>query len=338
VIVGGETISSDFPVYTTIGPIAGKDAFIAQFNSDLSILEDSTRLGGARNDSIHTMILNSGEVYVCGRTYSDNFPTTPGVYKISPVPGYDGGFIARLSSDLRTLTASTLLGGKLEDVMGIAVDGSGRLVISGHLHEPGYPITQGAYQTSWAGEYDLFVSKFTTDLSGAYIAVDITDYDFGNVPLGKYSSINITVSNTGTVTLNLTGISFTDTSSPDYSQTDNCTNSIPPSGSCIITVTFTPSSIGAKLATLRIESDDPINPIIDISLRGTGALGPTISVNPGFLDFGKVAVTSSSAPQSITISNTGSFDLSIQGITLAGPPDFSQVNNCPGTPAILILI
>jgi len=76
------------------------DAFISKFNSRLSRLLASTYVGGSGNDSAYALALDSsGNVYVAGRTYSSDFPTTPGAYDETHNSG-DSVFISKLDSNL----------------------------------------------------------------------------------------------------------------------------------------------------------------------------------------------------------------------------------------------
>jgi len=54
--------------------------------------------------------------------------------------------------------------------------------------------------------------------------------------------------------------------------------------------------------------------------------GPIAGVSPSSLTFGSQATGTTSFPQSVTLSNTGSAALAVAGITTSG--DFSQINNC----------
>jgi hypothetical protein len=64
---------------------------------------------------------------------------------------------------------------------------------------------------------------------------------------------------------------------------------------------------------------------------GGGSTGtPAVSLSPSSLTFGNQDVGTTSAPQSVTLTNTGNAALSISGITLYGTnaTDFSQSSNC----------
>jgi hypothetical protein len=150
----------------------------------------------------------------------------------------------------------------------------------GHLHT-------SYYYSSFPR--NLRYSYRTTALTpNPNISAGPASYDFGDVETGSSASQAITISNTGDADLNISGISIT--GSTDFGQSSACTT-VAPAGSCTITVTFSPSSLGAKAATLSILSDDPDESPLDVALSGTGT-----SVLPLTL---VVTTTSDSGPGSL---------------------------------------
>ena len=173
VYVTGYTTSTDFPTttgaYDTSGGDSYGNAFIARLNSDLTKLSASTCLGGSGYDTGDSLALDtSGNVYVMGETYSTNFPTTSGAYDTSGGGSYgnDDAFIAKLSGDLTKLSASTYLGGSLNDsASGISLDSSGNVYVTGSTSSTDFPTTSGAYDTSNNGSSDVFISKLASNLT-----------------------------------------------------------------------------------------------------------------------------------------------------------------------------
>ena len=184
VYVTGYTNSPDFPVtsdaYDTSHGIYD-DAFISKLNNDLSSLLASTFLGAedvieydkrSGNDSAGSLALDSsGNVYVTGDT-NGLFPTTSGAYDISA--DFDYGsvnmeyevFISKMSSNLSSLLASTYLGSSEgEGATSLAIDSSGNVYVAGYTYSSGFPTTTGAYDTSFSGGSDVFISKLDGDLS-----------------------------------------------------------------------------------------------------------------------------------------------------------------------------
>jgi hypothetical protein len=77
---------------------------------------------------------------------------------------------------------------------------------------------------------------------------------------------SITLSNPGTASLSVTSIS----ASGNFSQSNNCGTSVAAGGSCIVQVTFTPTSAGTLTGTLTIQDNASGSPQT-ASLTGTGA-------------------------------------------------------------------
>ena len=151
------------------------------------------------------------------------------------------------------------------------------------------------------------------------ISVSPTSLDFGSVTVGYTSSAQtVTVSNTGTANLNVGSVSTTG----DFTiQTDNCSGAtVSAGGNCTVDVVFEPTAEGALSGTLSIPSDDPDTSNVNVALSGTGTVvpEPNISVSPAAKDFGSVTVGETSAPQTFTVSNTGTADLNIYAVTKTG--------------------
>jgi hypothetical protein len=169
IYVAGYTYSSDFPttpgVYDTSFN-GGGDAFVSRLSGDLTSLLSSTFLGGSGYDYAYSIAIGSaGDIYVAGCTYSSDFPTTPGAYDTSYNGGHDA-FVSRLSGDLTSLLSSTFLGGNNEDLAySIAIDSGENIYVAGYTLSSDFPTTPGAYDTSYNGGPDAFVSRLSGDLT-----------------------------------------------------------------------------------------------------------------------------------------------------------------------------
>lgn len=109
---------------------------------------------------------------------------------------------------------------------------------------------------------------------------------------------------------------------------DTCTGvAVPLSGSCTITVVFAPDSVGNVIATLRLISNAPTSPtLIGLTGEGTALAVGTLAAAPAALDFGTREIGTTTAAQSITVSNAGSAPVTVSGITASG--DYAQTNDC----------
>jgi hypothetical protein len=162
--VTGLTLSTDFP--TTAGAFDTSandlDAFVTKLNPAGSGLSYSTFLGGSSVDVGQGIAVDSaGAAYVAGFTPSTDFPTTAGAFDTS-YNGGDDGFVTKLERDGSGLSYSTFLGGSnFEDGLGIAVDSAGAAYVAGVTSSTDFPITAGAFDTSYNGGGDAFVTKLT---------------------------------------------------------------------------------------------------------------------------------------------------------------------------------
>ncbi|MCP4666466.1 MAG: hypothetical protein GY849_08860, partial [Deltaproteobacteria bacterium] len=160
IYVVGRSDSTNFPTKQAFqGTNAGnQDAFIAKLDPTGATLAYSTYLGGASLDQgIGIALDGSGNVYVSGRSSSTNFPTKQAFQGTNA--GNQDAFIAKLDPTGATLAYSTYLGGaSLDQGIGIALDGSGNVYVSGRSSSTNFP-TKQAFQGTNAGGYDAFITK-----------------------------------------------------------------------------------------------------------------------------------------------------------------------------------
>lgn len=175
--VTGLTESPNFPTtagaYETdpagSGPDLGVDAYVSKISADGTHLIYSTFLGGASADIAYALAVDpTGGVYVAGSTSSADFPTTPGaadsVYSNESGIVLGEGFVAKLSPAGDGLVYATYLGGEsLETVNGIAVGAGGVAYATGYTQSTDFPVTAGAFQTSYGGTEDAFVTAIASD-------------------------------------------------------------------------------------------------------------------------------------------------------------------------------
>jgi len=162
VFVTGETASSDFPAaggFQTIYGGGTADGFVARINSAGSLLW-SSYLGGSGYDYGDSIAVDgSGDAYVTGETGSTNFPTSGGFD--TSLGGTQDAFVAKVSA-AGALVWSSYLGGSAGDVgWGIAVDGSGDLLVTGYTTSTNFPVS-GGFDTTHGGYADVFITKVST--------------------------------------------------------------------------------------------------------------------------------------------------------------------------------
>ena len=133
---------------------------MTKLSNDGSRLVYSTFLGGSDVDCLGNGIaVKGGRAFVEGATFSRDFPTTPGAFQRTFAGGDGDGFVTELSKDGSALVYSTYLGGSgFEQGSDIAVEG-GNAYVTGPTDSPDFPTTPGAYDTTYNGGGDAFVTK-----------------------------------------------------------------------------------------------------------------------------------------------------------------------------------
>lgn len=169
-VVVGVTESVDFP--TTLGAFdpfynGATDAFVSCIAPDGRSLVWSTMLGGVGDDAARSVVVDAaGVVTVAGETTSTDFPSTTGAFDTS-FGGDRDVFVAQLSVDGSVLEWSTFLGGTLADRCGeLARAANGDLVAVGTTRASGFPVTAGAFDTTFNGGGffgDVFVTRLAQD-------------------------------------------------------------------------------------------------------------------------------------------------------------------------------
>ncbi len=152
---------------------------------------------------------------------------------------------------------------------------------------------------------------------------------FGSQNLGLAgSSQPVTVSNPGNAPLSIAGIGVTGANPSDFSLQNGCGAILAVHAQCTVQVTFQPTAVGARSATLVLQSNAGPQPV---ALSGTGFGTPQAILGATSLIFGAVNLTASSSAQDITISNAqGTAALTITSVSLAGmnADDFTIPNSC----------
>jgi uncharacterized repeat protein (TIGR03803 family) len=160
------------------------------------------------------------------------------------------------------------------------------------------------------------------------VTLSPTALNFGTQPVKTTTAAQtVTLTNDLATALTISGISFTGTDPGDFAQSNTCGSSVAAKGKCTISVKFTPQATGTRTATLNVK-DSANNSPQTVSLTGTGEL--QVAWTPTSLTFAAQAVKTSSAAQTVTLTNDLATALTISGITFTGtdPSDFAQTNTC----------
>ncbi|MFQ5973313.1 MAG: hypothetical protein ACE5Q3_13365, partial [Alphaproteobacteria bacterium] len=188
-VVGWVTGNSVQTFVTTPGAFdttwnGSQDAAFARLKLDgagAADLKYATLLGGSNQDNLFAVAvdpINPELVTLAGRSWSDDFPTTPGVIKptnppFSPLFATESGVITRfrfpaagggshLWSTYFGLTTSR--GGA--SVSDVVVNEAGEAIVAGRTSDPDFPTTRGALDRTMAGIHgggDEFLARISPD-------------------------------------------------------------------------------------------------------------------------------------------------------------------------------
>ena len=171
-----------------------------------------------------------------------------------------------------------------------------------------------------SGNVNVSVSLSGTGQVGQ-VSVGPASLPFGNQNINTTSAPQtITVTSNGNGPATITGWSYPQ----GITVTTSCPFSLASGSSCTFTLTYTPTSPGPLNGFFSFSGSFQNSPAT-VSLSGT-AIGAAGLISPYSLTFGNQALNSTSAPQGLTLFNTGNAPLTISGIAVTG--DFAQTNNC----------
>jgi len=164
----------------TYGFILGN--YNPQYDLFIDPVINSTYIGGSANEKPYSMELDSaGNIYITGQTFSSDYPTTPGAYDTT-FNGNDDIMVSKFDPTLSTLLASTFIGSPGGEIgYDIAIDNDGNVFVTGYT-SINFPTTPGAYDTTFNGVWDVFVSKFNNNLTVLLASTYLGSYngDFGS--------------------------------------------------------------------------------------------------------------------------------------------------------------
>ena len=144
-----------------------------------------------------------------------------------------------------------------------------------------------------------------------------------------------TLTNNGTAALTFSSISIQSSSPANEFTVSGCTSSVAVGASCILTINYSNPVAAGATADLDIVSNSPASPTNVPIVAGVPRNQPAVSLSTQSLAFQLQAGSSgySSDPQPVTLTNSGSSNLSVSSIQIGGSDtgDFSETDNCVGT-------
>lgn len=163
IILGGYTSSLSLP--GTSGAWQGSNAgaldiFISKLTTT-GQLQWTTFYGGSNTEDVHGMATDtSGNIYLCGETYSTDFPVSAGAYQ-----SYNAGqldvFLLKFDSTGNRLWGTYFGGSSDEDANAIALTNAGDIFLSGYSSSIDFPILgNNPYQSNLSAGKDVVMIKF----------------------------------------------------------------------------------------------------------------------------------------------------------------------------------
>ncbi|MDG6224149.1 MAG: fibronectin type III domain-containing protein [Candidatus Thermoplasmatota archaeon] len=201
--ITGRTDSANYP--TTSGSYsttynANRDVFVTKLGHNGTYLEYSTFVGGSELDTGYGIAIDDGDsAYVVGYTESSDFPTTGGAFDTN-FNGATDAFAIKMNRNGTGLHYSTFLGGVSYDYANaVAVDTDGSAYVTGETRSFDYPTTTGAFDTTYNGDLDIFVTKLSHNgrsvLASTYLggtsaerAYGIAEDGYGSAYITGYTS------------------------------------------------------------------------------------------------------------------------------------------------------
>jgi hypothetical protein len=364
----GYTQSLTFPTtpgaFQTTCKCSQTVVFVTKLNSTGSGLIYSSYLGGSKGDEGYSIALDSSNnAYLTGYTHSTDFPTSPSAFQ-NKLNANVAAFVTKINSVGSALVYSTYVGGSTSATTpceacgtAVAVDSSGNAYICGLTAESNFPITPGVFQTVFASSangHDAFLTKLNPTGS----ALIFSTYLGGT---GDDGATGIGLDPSGAVWLRGNTKSTDFPITPGAFQTKNAGSfdafvaELSSTGSALLYSTYLGGSgteYGGATSVLALDNQNPPNvyvtgytdstnfPVVAGSLQTSNAglndafvskfsPSPNVGLSPG-LNFGYVSDGTTSAPQTMTLTNTGNTNLTVSNVTIIGPNsgDFAETNNC----------
>jgi hypothetical protein len=141
---------------------------------------------------------------------------------------------------------------------------------------------------------------------------------FGDRKVGAASDEKVTeISNLGTTPVRIQEAQITNAANSEFLLASNsCTETLPKGGTCAIGVSFHPQMAGERTGQLRL-LDDSGDPPHEVALTGRGTAGD-LALEPEEVSFPATRIGQRSGPQSVQIRNSGTDDVHLGAVTLAG--------------------
>jgi hypothetical protein len=248
--------------------------------------------------------------------------TSPTSGSITPTQSGDLFVGSLYLSESSTVTVSSESTGFIKELTGN--EGTANFQHSHTADEVSSSATAQSYNPTFSSSLttiDIMTAYKASSSGSASVSFSPTSLSFGNQNLNTTSAAQtVTLTNGGAVALSITSIAV----SAPYAQTNTCGTSVAAGANCTISVTFTPTATGSQPGTITV-TDNAAGSPQTVNLTGTG-VAPSVSFSPMSLSFGNQNLNTTSAAQTVILTNTQATSLSITSIAVSTP--YAQTNTC----------
>jgi hypothetical protein len=172
------------------------------------------------------------------------------------------------------------------------------------------------------------------DASQPSVTLSSNNINFGSQTIGLTSTQNVVLTNSGGAALTIGTVTATSGAFTVAEPATDCDgNTVAPGGRCKISIAYTPTAATTSTGTITISDNAPDTPqTISVKGTGTNAATPSASLSASALDFGNQTIDTS-VSQTLTITNSGTSDLSISLTTIDGSDasSFAKSDGCKST-------
>lgn len=348
--VTGDAASPDFPTTMTaykascnesaLEACVAPQVYVLKVDPNGASLLYSTLIGAGTVANI--ALGTSGSAWVAGTTSSNYYPALQaiesGLQQNSSPESNEDAFVTMLNSS-GIPTFSTYLGGSISSQtgVGVAVDNSGNGYVVGSLGSPNdapvdfpvvNPVTQPQAFTQFAFPGALFAAKIS---SGAGPALSLSPWYVPILQLRDVSASPLTINSIkASSTLTLEG--------------GTCGSSLAPGGGCTLIVypenPQAPANGTLTISTNAVPASQTFNIQAFPPSQAYSPVGITpFVVSPDYLEFPVQLVGSTSAAQTVTITNLDyptavaikTIQIYSSNTVESSSGDVSQTNNCPAS-------
>ena len=165
------------------------------------------------------------------------------------------------------------------------------------------------------------------------VSLSQTNVDFGSVAVAVQSPlVTVYYVNQTSATITISSVTVGGTNAGDFTLYNNsCSGSVGSASYCYFNAYFKPTAAGTRSANITVVDSTGTNQVVNLTGTGVNPF-PVASIFPSQLTFAPQNFNTTSPSQAITVTNTGSANLTFSSFTLQqSSTDFAVVSNsCQG--------